>query len=392
MKVAIYWKKRNSVPARGPSITGIIPLTGAALIVCCSSLAILIGNIGFQGDDWWQFSWPYWYSFPNSIWEYAKASRRPIEGLYTVLSFEIFGLNRVLFNLSALLLSAGSCLLMGACLNRAFPGRKTLVVLAVFFGFLLTPLSNLIYMFHTDNSRLSMLLFWTSVFAFQHWAGVSKSWLGLTLPVILYLAASLTYENATFLIFAVPFFVWPIHGSRGQGMSDRSFALRLGVGITAAFAAFVLVRFGLFGGGAVGHRSLVPSFNLVSSYVCNLMLYTVAPFREISWDPAAWVWACPVALLAAALVFRASREDSAIRDRPADWTQSPCTLPRWAWPFWFWVCFRICSRVTTRQWVSRAKAGCTRPRLSGLPSFSLSCSRPQKTSEFSSGQKSSRSA
>ena len=181
----------NSVPARGASITGIIPLIGAALIVCCSSLAILIGNIGFQGDDWWQFSWPYWYSFPNSIWEYARASRRPIEGLYTVLSFEIFGLNRVLFTLSALLLSVGSCLAMGACLNRAFPRRKTLVVLAVFFGFLLTPLSNLIYMFHTDNSRLSMLLFWTSILAFQHWAGASKSWLGLTLPVILYLAASL---------------------------------------------------------------------------------------------------------------------------------------------------------------------------------------------------------
>jgi hypothetical protein len=316
-------EEKNSVTARGTSITSIIPLIGAALIVCCTSLAILVGNIGFQGDDWWQFSWPYWYSFPNSIWEYAKASRRPIEGLYTVLSFEIFGLNRVLFTLSALLLSAGSCLLMGACLNRAFPGRKTLVVLAVFFGFLLTPLSNLIYMFHTDNSRLSMLLFWTSVLAFQHWAGASKSWLGLTLPVFLFLASSLTYENATFLIFAVPLFVWPIHVNRGRSLSDRSFALQLAVGITAAFAAFVLVRFGLFGGGAVGHRSLVPSFNLVSSYVYNLMLYTVAPFREISWDPAAWVWACPVALLTAALVFRASREDSAVRDRPKGWTQSP---------------------------------------------------------------------
>jgi hypothetical protein len=314
---------KNSVPASGASITGIIPLTGAALIVCCTSLAILIGEIGFQGDDWWQFSWPYWHSFPNSIWEYAKASRRPIEGLYTVLSFEIFGLNRVLFTLSALLLSAGSCLLMGACLNKAFPSRKTLVVLAVFFGFLLTPLSNLIYMFHTDNSRLSMLLFWTALLAFQHWAGGSKSWLGLMLPVILYLAASLTYENATFLIFAVPFFVWPIHVNRGQSMSDRSFALRLGAGITVSFAVFVFVRFGLFGGGAVGHRSLVPSFNLVSSYVYNMMLYTMAPFREVSWDPAAWVWACPVALLAAALVFRASREDSAVSERPAGWTQSP---------------------------------------------------------------------
>ncbi len=114
----------NSVPARGASITGIIPLTGAALIVCCSSLAILIGNIGFQGDDWWQFSWPYWYSFPNSIWEYARASRRPIEGLYTVLSFEIFGLNRVLFTLSALLLSAGSCLAHGSLFEQSFPPQK----------------------------------------------------------------------------------------------------------------------------------------------------------------------------------------------------------------------------------------------------------------------------
>ena len=316
-------EEKHSIPARGASITGIIPLTGAALIVCCTSLAILIGNIGFQGDDWWQFSWPYWHSFPNSIWEYARASRRPIEGLYTVLSFEIFGLNRVLFTLSALLLSAGASLAMGACLNRAFPGRKTLVVLAVFFGFLLTPLSNLIYMFHTDNSRLSMFLFWTSILAFQHWTGASKSWLGLTLPVLLYLAASLTYENATFLIFAVPFFVWPIHISLGQSVSNRQFLLRLSVGITVAFAVFVIVRFGVFGGGAVGHRSLVPSFNLVSSYVHNLMLYTVAPFREISRDPAAWVWACPVALLAAALVFRASRDDSAVRDGSAGWTQSP---------------------------------------------------------------------
>ena len=230
---------QKSVPARGASITGIIPLTGAALIVCCSSLAILIGNIGFQGDDWWQFSWPYWHSFPNSIWEYAKASRRPIEGLYTVLSFEIFGLNRVLFTLSALLLSAGSCLLMGACLNRAFPGRKTLAVLAVFFAFLLTPLSNLIYMFHTDNSRLSMLLFWTSVLAFQHWAGASKSWLGLTLPVILYLAASLDLRDRDVPDFRRSSFRLADTRQSQPRLSDRSFVLRLGAGITIAFAAFV---------------------------------------------------------------------------------------------------------------------------------------------------------
>lgn len=318
-----YLEEKDSGPAQQHTITGIIPLTAAALVICCSSLAILIGNIGFQGDDWWQFSWPHWHAFPGSIWEYAKASRRPIEGLYTVLSFEIFGLNRVLFTLSALLLSAGSSLVMGACLNRAFPGRKTLVVLAVFFAFLLTPLSNLIYMFHTDNSRLSMLLFWTSILAFQHWARASKSWLGLTIPVILYLAASLTYENATFLIFSVPFFVWPIHISRRGNVSDRTFFLRVGVGIVIAFAAFVLVRFEVLAGGAVSHSSLVPSFNLVSSYVYNLILYTMAPFHDISWDPAAWVWASPLALLAAALIVRASREDLSFDAEITGWTQNP---------------------------------------------------------------------
>jgi hypothetical protein len=316
-------EEKNLAPAPEASITSILPLTTAALIVCCTSLAILIGNIGFQGDDWWQFSWPYWHTFPNSIWEYARASHRPIEGLYTVLSFELFGLNRVLFTLSALLLSAGSCLAMGACLNRAFPGKKTLAVLAIFFAFLLTPVSNLIYMFHTDNSRLSMLLFWTATLAFQHWAGGSKSWLGLTFPIVLYLAASLTYENATFLIFAVPLLVWPIHVSRGQNVSDKLFLLKLGTGIAVAFAAFVLVRFLALEGGAVGHRSLMPSLSLTYSYVYNLMLYTVAPFREISWDPAAWVWACPVALLAAALVFKASRDDLSLSKSLGGWTQSP---------------------------------------------------------------------
>ena len=315
-------EKKESVGTCGSAAPGIIPLTAAALIICCSSLAILIGNIGFQGDDWWQFSWPYWNAFPGSIWEYARASSRPIEGLYTVLSFEIFGLNRPLFTLSALLLSAGSCLVMGACLNKAFPGRKIFVVLAVFFAFLLTPLSNLIYMFHTDNSRLSMLLFWTSTLVFQRWAGGSQSWAGLVMPMFLYLAASLTYENATFLIFSLPLFVWPIHVQRPRGLSDLSFLLRLGLGIAIAFVAFVFVRFEVFEGGAVGHRSLVPSFSLVCSYISNLALYIAAPFREISRDPAAWVWACPVALLAAALIFKASREDSSVNTEAKGWTQS----------------------------------------------------------------------
>jgi hypothetical protein len=302
--------------AKAPSDTRIVPLTAAGLIVMCVSLAILIGNIGFQGDDWWQFSWPYWHSFPNSVWEYAKASRRPVEGLYTVLAFEAFGLNRVFYTLSALSLSAGACLLMGTCLRRAFPGRESLAVLSVFFAFLLTPVSNLIYMFHTDNSRISILLFWASVWAFQRWARDSKSWQGLIIPASLYLLATFTYENTTFLIFSIPLMVWPIHVSNRNDVSDSAFLVRVFGGIAVAFTLFVGVRFAVFSGGAVGHSSLAPPVGLIWSYVSNLALYCFTPFSYFSWDRMAWMWGFFVALVAALLLGRAAKAEPRMRKAP----------------------------------------------------------------------------
>jgi len=305
-----------------PPENKIILWTAAGLVVCSVSAALLIGDIGFQGDDWWQFSWPYWYPFPYSIWEYIKESRRPIEGLYTVLAFETFGLNRTWYNLSALVLSTGSCLLMGACLKKAFPGRDSLVALAALFAFVLTPLSNLLYMFHTDNSRLSVLLFWGSILAFQRWAGVSGLWHGLIFPVFLYCLATLTYENTTFLIFSVPLFVWPIHTRRRNKLSDRSFLLRVGTGIAAGFAVFVLVRFAVFSGGAVGHSSLIPPGNLAWKYITNLALYCLIPFRDFSSDKLAWAWGGLVALTAFGLLFRAARGHAASHEKPVSWDRN----------------------------------------------------------------------
>ncbi|MBI5571239.1 MAG: hypothetical protein HY914_14950 [Desulfomonile tiedjei] len=291
--------------------TGLLPFMTAVLIVLCVWLAFLIGNIGFQGDDWWQFSWPYWYGFPQSVWEYAKASQRPIEGLYTVLSFELFGLTRVYYTLTALLLSAGSCLIMGACLQRAFPGRTSLAVLSTLFAFVLTPSSNLIYMFHTDNSRVSLLLFWLSVLAFQRWAVAPQRLVRLAAAVLCYWLSTFTYETAAFLIFAVPFFVWPIHLRGPNVMSDRSFLTRMSVGICVAFAIFVAARFLVFSGGAVRHASLIPSAQLIWSYVSHLLIYTVAPLTRLSVDGGSWVWGSIVGLLAAGLLLRSAEGDSA---------------------------------------------------------------------------------
>lgn len=295
-----------------PSIT---ILVAYPLIVFCVTLALLIGNIGFWGDDWWQFSWPYWFPFPQSIWEYAKESRRPIEGIYTVLAFESFGLNRVLYTITALLLSAGSCLLLASCLKNAFPGRPSLAVLSSFFAFVLIPASNLIYMFHTDNSRLSMLFFWSAVFAFQKWSRSSCSAIGLIVPVLLYLLGAFTYENTTFLIFCVPFFAWPVYLQSENELSKEMFLFRLSAGIIGGFAIFVLVRFAVFSGGAVHQSSLIPPFHLIWSYLTNLIIYTVYPVYEIPKDVASWLWGAPIALVLAALMFYSSRGESSTQRR-----------------------------------------------------------------------------
>ncbi len=296
-------------------------LTAAAIVVLCLSLALLIGDIGFQGDDWWQFSWPYWHSFPNSVWEYAKASHRPVEGLYTVLSFEAFGLNRIPYTFVALSLLAASGFAMGICLRRSFPARVSLSVASTFFVLLLPPLSNLIYMFCTDNSRISGLFFWLSVLAFQRWAAGSVSWPGLVLPVCLYLLAALTYENTTFLIFSIPLFLWPIHARETRSSSDITFLSRLITGIVAGFAGYVLIRFLFLSGGAVGYSAAGPSPDLVLSYFTNLILYCVAPLQGISRDLAGWIWAAVLGLLFAGLLYLAANRDSKAPELRFAWTQ-----------------------------------------------------------------------
>ena len=221
------------------------------------------------------------------------------------------------------MLSVGSCLLLASCLKRAFPGKASFAVLAAFLAFSLTPISNLIYMFHTDNSRISMLFFWCSVFAFQRWAGSSYSWGGLALPVILYLLGAFTYENTTFLIFCVPLLVWPLCTQTQKTLSPKIFISRLFVGILGVFVIFVLARFVIFSGGAVKQNSLLPSLNLMWSYITNLGFYVAYPIHDVPRDVTSWLWGVPVALVLAALLSYSSRIDSDVQGiRKERWEQS----------------------------------------------------------------------
>ena len=273
----------------------------------CIALSAITGDIGFSGDDWWILSLPYWRNFSDSLILYAQKFLRPIEGVYWISLFELFGFNRIAFHLCSLLLLAGAAVLMGVALDRAFPGRRAYVSMAVLLAFFLPPVSCLTYVLFTDNSRLSMLLFWASMIAFQRWARKSSPWLGLALPVSLYVGSFLTYEAPSFLIMMAPMLVWPVHRRCCDGPSDRSFLIRLCVGIVTGFSVALASRLAILKGGAVGQSYLIPPLELLWSYLALLPVYLLAPFTS----PVADRWALLVGFLAAlgtaGLLFFATR-------------------------------------------------------------------------------------
>lgn len=281
------------------------PIFMAAFTLVAYSVlvALLTGDIGFEGDDWWIFSWAYWNAFPDSLLVYARESLRPVEGIYWITLFELFGFNKIAFHLGSLLLLAGAGVLMGLSLSRAFPGRHTLALTATFLAFFMPTVSCLTYVMTTDNSRLSLLLFWGSVLAYQRWAGRSATWLGLLVPVSLYIVAFLTYEAATLLIFTIPLLVLPIHFHHPNPLPDKTFMSRLALSIAGGLLIAIAIRFTFLNGGAVVHRHVAPPTELIWSYLALLPFYVMEPFRDVSTYRGAWSIATGVTLVCAALIY-----------------------------------------------------------------------------------------
>ncbi len=267
------------------------------MMMLCFGLSIgvflyLTGDIGFQGDDWWIFGIPFWNSFPDSLIIYAKESKRPIEGFYWLTLYETFGLYEQAFLAGSLILLGLSCLMMTRCLLTAFPRSKEWAVMSGLLAFVITPLANLVYMLHTDNSRISCLFFWISVWFFQSWAREADKSFKLILPIVFYCLATLTYENCALLIFSVPFMVLPVFGRHGGSRSKMRFLIKLGLATMLSFMIFLSIRFIVFGGGAVGHKSLTPPLELAFSYLSVFIQYVVLPVQSIRFDPGSLLWAC----------------------------------------------------------------------------------------------------
>ncbi|HMK37129.1 MAG TPA: hypothetical protein VK463_18800 [Desulfomonilaceae bacterium] len=264
-------------------------ITALGLLVYCVFVTVLTGDIGFEGDDWWVLNVPYWNSFPYSLLVYAKEFLRPMEGVYWISMFEIFGFDRIVFQLFSLMLLAAASVLMGGALSKALPGRRVFVILAVLFAFFLPTVSSLTYIVFTDNSRLSLLLLWTAVLIYQRWAQRGASWGGLILPGLIYILSFLSYESAGFLLFTVPLFVVPVYCRKTNRWPEPIFFWKLGIGLGSAFAGVLCVRFIFLSGGAVSHSNFLPPWDLFWGYLALLPFYILAPFTS-EWPKDPWVW------------------------------------------------------------------------------------------------------
>jgi hypothetical protein len=284
-------------------------------------LTAATGDIGFDADDWWIFSWAYWYDFPASVAVYAHEALRPIEGMYWLSLFQLVGFDRPVFHLFSLLLWVTASGLMGLALSQVFTRNRTFVILSMLFIFFLPTVSSLTYIIFTDNSRLSLVFFWSSVIAFQMWAKRSASLPGLALPLFLYILSFLTYEAPSLMIFAVPMFVLPIRRKQGYQFWERIFLVKLGAGILSAVVLAIAIRFFFLNGGAVEHRHLIPPLKLILSYLGLLPSYLVAPFITFCRELWVCVLAWAVGVWVAVQLYRS-------RSRPDEKNQ-PDELAKW---------------------------------------------------------------
>ena len=280
------------------------PLAHAAMTLLGAScvLTVATGDIGFQGDDWWVLSFPYWNAFPHSVAAYARAASRPIEGVFWISLFEIFGMDRIPYLFASLALNGLSSSLFALCLFRLDPENPKLAIWGALFSFFLPLNSPLVFVMHTDNSRLAMAFFWAAVLTAQT-QSYGSPW-RIALASACYLLSVLTYENASLLIFALPFFARPRHA--GNAVQTRRIWTETALIIVIGFLGFLALRFLLLSGGAVNHASVVPSMALLLSYCSGLFPYLLAPFKDVTRDVVSLVFGASVGCAAFALVKGAS--------------------------------------------------------------------------------------
>jgi hypothetical protein len=246
------------------------------------ALVAIAGPWGFSGDAWWVFSFGYYYRPLNAIYAGAENLHRPMEVVYWISLYELFGPQEIIFQLGSLMLAAVAAWLMASTLSLAFPQQKLWAGLAGLMAFFLPSVAGTTYLMQMDNGRLQMAFFWAGALTWVWCLKTGRAlWWGL-LPFGFCILGNLSYESGVLLPLTLPLLAW------GMGTENRWPRRQwMGVsvlGIGLCMGVFLLFRFVIFQGGAVEQRSWIPPLSNYADYTTQMLdgLWAVwqLPYRD----------------------------------------------------------------------------------------------------------------
>ena len=288
--------------------TRLIVLIFGGLLVYAVTLVVLTGDIWFWGDDWFVFAPAYWYRPLNAYYSFAENTQRPLQGVYWITFFELFGANSILAQIGSLLIHACNAILWAAAILIAFPAQRRLASAVALFSFFMPVFAGSTYMMLMENTRLQMLFFLLSLLAYQLWVLRGRlRWCALIFPIALYNIGTLTYEAGVLMILAVPpllYPVWQRYKNTENRHSDFDFWLRVFTGMGASVLIFLIVQIGLLSSVSSRRSRWIPKPDDFLAYITQAVDSLIMPFQHLPSDAATWIIGLAVMLAAGVILLR----------------------------------------------------------------------------------------
>ena len=192
--------------------------TSLALIPVITILGVVyfLGKLSdfYEGEDFLLFKFANNYPYWDSIKLYFLKNARPVEAIYWAGIYKVFGYAPAIDHLLSYVLHLGGVVMAGFVLYRAWLHQKmragSIFAFIIFLFFLPHAVNSALYL-NTDNSRLSILFWLTSIVFMQEWAKSSFKPKWVVMGFGFFLIAIFTYDIVIFLfpaaiLAAIPFF------------------------------------------------------------------------------------------------------------------------------------------------------------------------------------------
>jgi hypothetical protein len=166
----------------------------------------------FFGEEFFLFHYANNFDHLSAWFRYFVENGRLVETLYWTYLYKLVGYNPLLIHALSFVLLLAAAGLAAKCFLNIWPEKDRpltlpyLFVFLLFFNWISHPSA---YKVSLDNSRLSLIFFFSAGLVLQRWAARQKlKWLLLSLG--LFLVSIFCYENTVLLFPALLLLAWPL--------------------------------------------------------------------------------------------------------------------------------------------------------------------------------------